>query len=906
MRFRTLGVAAVLATSLVQPTGAVVRPKGAEAPVVAADRGGRAYRDIVWSHAQRSSALSKRLAANGLSGWTGQWDRDTDVPLRLWGAGVVFSGSVASSVVAETAARQFLAQHIATLAPGSRASDFELASNDLDPTGTLRSVAFLQKSHGVRVLGGSVGFAFKSDRLVMMSSTALPNVNVVVPSTRMARDNTRSSAVRWLGEAGVTVTPRENTLDQTIFPIIRAKRNGKVNIEYRLAEQLEVDAVNEPGTWRVWVDAVSGAPIARKSGIRYASGKVLFDVPDRHPTSTRSPKPAPFARFTIGAETVQATEDGTITWAGTAGVQVQLTPAGQFVSVVNKGGTSRVTEMVNMTSGAQFTWSKAATEFEDAQISSYVYANQAKAFVKARLNPSLGWLNQALSVSVNENQSCNAFSTGDDIHFFRAGQGCANTGRLADVVYHEFGHSLHANSIIDGVGSFDGALSEGIGDTLAMAITNDSGMGRGFFGNDNPLRELNPVGRDKVWGVDTTGEVHDDGEIYGGTMWDLKVALEADLGTAAGYERWLKIFYSTVRRSSDIPSTYAEALLADDDDGNLENGTPNQCAIDATFAAHGLADLSIMLGLKTPSRDGYSINIPRPVPANATCAVPTVTSAKIEFLKRGTGQITTVDMTEGADGFDGEIAEQTDGTVLQYRITLKLSNDTSVKFPNNAADPFYEFYIGPVVPIKCFDFEDGTQGWTNTADWQAGPPEGLAGDPTEAYGGANVLGIDLQSDGAYRDGATATAESPEIDLAGATSVRLQYRRHLAVEDGVFDQATISANNDIVWTNFASSNENGGTNHIDKEWVFQDVDLTAQAASGKIKLKFALDADEGLAFGGWTIDDVCVVRLGELPPIEGTDEGGCCSASGGPEGSLALGLLTLGIVFGGSRRRRRRK
>jgi len=904
MKLRTLGVAAVLAGSLVQPSGAVVRPKGAEAPVVAASRGGRTTRDVVWSYARRGGALTNRLAADGLAGWTAQWDRDTDVPLRMWGAGLVYSGSVANPAIAEAAAREFLAQHLATLAPGAAVSDFELVSNQTSPNGKIRSVAFAQRAGGVRVLGGAVGFAFKADRLTLVSSTALPHVRIAAPASRMSAAASRASAVSWLGQDGFAVVPRTiASPQQKVIATVRPKRNGKLDITYQLAEELEVDAVGQPGTWVVWVDAASGAPIARKSGIRYANGTVLFDVPDRRPTGDRSGKPAPFSFVKIGADTVTASEAGAITWAGTAATPAELTPVGSFVSVVNSGAP-RLAETVSIPNNGQFLWSKAADELADAQVSSYVFANQAKAFVKARLNPGLGWLNSTLQVSVNENSSCNAYSTGDDIHFFRRGNGCENTGRLSDVVYHEFGHSLHAHSIIDGVGEFEGALSEGIGDVLAAAITNDSGMGRGFFMNDSPLRQLNPTNGEKIWGVHTNGEAHNDGEVYGGTMWDLKTALEQSLGTEAGFDKWLEIFYATVQRGADIPSTYAEALLADDDDGNLDNGTPNQCAIDLTFAAHGLADLGTVIGLQTPTRDNNHIVLPPTAPANSSCSVPTITSATIEFKKRGDLAPQLLEMAVGAEGYTADLPELPDGSVGQYRVNLTLSNNTTVKFPNNPADPFYEYFVGTVEPIKCFDFEDGQQGWTTTADWQVGAPAGLGGDPSEAYDGQNVLGIDLVGDGLYRNRTTQIAESPEIDLGGETRVRLQYHRHLAVEDGVFDQAKISVNDMEVWKNFTSPGQDGSTHHIDREWRFQDIDLAAQATSGKVKLRFELTSDEGLNMGGWTIDDVCVVRVVDSPlPGDGDgDGGGCCSSSGGSAGSLLLGLTTLGLVV---RRRRRR-
>ncbi|HEX7704136.1 MAG TPA: hypothetical protein VF403_25515, partial [Kofleriaceae bacterium] len=72
--------------------------------------------------------------------WQQIWDRDTDVPLRMWGPSIPFFGSTASPSVAESAARQFLAQHLALLAPGSTTTDFTIISNVIDGAGTIRTV----------------------------------------------------------------------------------------------------------------------------------------------------------------------------------------------------------------------------------------------------------------------------------------------------------------------------------------------------------------------------------------------------------------------------------------------------------------------------------------------------------------------------------------------------------------------------------------------------------------------------------------------------------------------------------------------------------------------------------------------------------------------------------------------
>ena len=73
--------------------------------------------------------------------------------------------------------------------------------------------------------------------------------------------------------------------------------------------------------------------------------------------------------------------------------------------------------------------------------------------------------------------------------------------------------------------------------------------------------------------------------------------------TTAGFNQFLKIYYGVMQRAADIPSTYAEALVADDDNGDLADGTPNLCEIDAAFALHGLADTAAAFSFQPPTRD---------------------------------------------------------------------------------------------------------------------------------------------------------------------------------------------------------------------------------------------------------------------------------------------------------------
>ena len=81
----------------------------------------------------------------------------------------------------------------------------------------------------------------------------------------------------------------------------------------------------------------------------------------------------------------------------------------------------------------------------------------------------------------------------------------------------------------------------------------------------------------------------------------------------------------------------------------------------------------------------------------------------------------------------------------------------------------------------------------------------------------------------------------------------------------------------MWRNFDS--EEGATHHRDGEWRFHDIDLKAHLGSGNVQIKFEIDSDGGLEFGGWTIDDFCIVGFaasvcgdGDITGLEVCDDG----------------------------------
>src|SRR4051812_5866417 len=343
MRFRTLAIATALTAGIATTGSAYVAQKGAERPTVAAGRPARLHRDVTWTAPQGALA-----ALPNAGSWQVMWDRDTDVPLRMWGPPISAPNANHDAVAAETAARAFIASHLGLLAPGAATSDFALAANRVD--GALRTVTFAQSANGLPVVGGALAFTFSHDRIIMVSSTALPHVSVRMPGGSLAPATLATSAKSWLLQAGFPVDIKEQGA-RVIIPVVHARGAAHApQITYRVAETLTVESSRNPGVWDVWLDAADGAPIARHQKLMFASGKVLFDTPDRYPLGTRSPKPAPEANHTVSAAMVMSAMDGTITWAGTDPAQVTLGLVGPHIKITNKGSTL-VTDTMQLDDG---------------------------------------------------------------------------------------------------------------------------------------------------------------------------------------------------------------------------------------------------------------------------------------------------------------------------------------------------------------------------------------------------------------------------------------------------------------------------------------------------------------------------------------------------------------------------
>ena len=119
-------------------------------------------------------------------------------------------------------------------------------------------------------------------------------------------------------------------------------------------------------------------------------------------------------------------------------------------------------------------------------------------------------------------------------------------------------------------------------------------------------------------------------------------------------------------------------------------------------------------------------------------------------------------------------------------------------------------------------------------------------------------------DGDYRANNQQWQAGPVVDVSvHGPMLLVSQQRWLTVEDGRYDTATWLVNGARVWSNPATSA--GSAAHLDLDWVNQDVEAASLVAEdGTISMAWTLGSDQGLEFGGWALDDVCIYDLDDVP------------------------------------------
>lgn len=818
-------------------------------------------------------------AAEG-AGWSVRWDQITRTPHRMWGPGLDL-GPLRTRDDVERAVLGFVAEHAGLLGLGAA-----------EPT--VRTAAYVAgtdawyvdvdtRFSGLPVWRGGLTFRFSQGLLVMVGADTYPDARFVGDLALSADDAVQ--AFQAQGPAPRSAHTGTHATAELLPEVVAGRPT------LRVVWHVQSRTTSPPGRWHGFVDGRTGELIAFYNDVRFLDGTVQAEVDARVGDGTLELWPLPNASVSDGESTTLTDTLGR--WMSVTDTPPTLTLDGPRVRIVDALGKSTPTLL-----GGDQTLTAADTRDSQAALSAFSFVQRVQDYART-LAPEVSWASSRAVTQVNIDETCNAWFDGT-LNFLEEGDGCRNTGRLADVVFHEWGHGFHYYSLL--AGTFDGSVGEGAADTMAMLMTDDNRLAPGFFlnGNGGSLRNLDNRAQWPDDYVASEAAVHSNGLMFGGSMWDTRKALARTYGEPDAKDILGRIFVGLLKGGPDLETAYDEAVFADDDDADLGNGTPHQCALVEGFGKHGLGPVG-GFGV-SPTFDvawaqpagvdaNLSLTVGNPAP---DCLQITPAGGTVHWRRNGDAWQTAwlaADAQQVSAAIPGNELEL--GDLVEWWAEIGTEEGGTIREPSSGEVRPHTFYVGDVLEVRCQDFEGGDGGYSHQLlsgedvegadDWAWGPPAGLAGDPDVAYSGTSVWGNDLgggEFNGEYQNLKQNRLGSPEIDTAWYTGVFLRYARWLTIEDGLYDRARILADGDEVWSNWESTPELGSDHHLDNRWELHVVDLGAAGDDGKVQLSWEIESDQALAFGGWNIDDVCLFAPATPDNRLGIQD---LRASAGPDG-----------------------
>ncbi|HEX9671599.1 MAG TPA: PepSY domain-containing protein [Thermoanaerobaculia bacterium] len=547
---------------------------------------------------------------------------------------------------------------------------------DLEQLGGIRTtqihdglwqISIPQTYKGVPVRYGRLVVSINNGNVVVAGTETWANVKGLSVNAKVTAEQALAAGFTHAGGgSAMDEMLRQPTLE--IIPVAAKEyeNNGKfegpigAGYKHRLVWSFVFKRPPDEANWEVLVDAHDGEVLAFQDVNHYANQSITGGVypvtstgicPTNGTCGTmQSGWPMPFADTGLASPNNFTNSGGIFNYtSGTA----TTTLTGRYVDIVdncgaisnsaagsiNLGGTNN---QHDCTTGGGSAGNTPASRTAFYEVNKLV--EQARGWL-----PANTWLQARLTTNVNINQTCNAFysPSAGTINFYRSGGGCRNTGELAGVFDHEWGHGLDDN---DSGGALSNS-SEAYADIAAIYRLQDSCVGHGFFQtlddgcgmtsdgtgfNSNEAQvgaahcdldcsgvrdadylRHNPNNPDTALGFvcgqcsSSTGpcgrQVHCAAAPSRQAAWDL-VARDLqqapfNLDSQTAFIVGNKLFYqgsgnigtwhacTCGSSSSGCGSTnaYMQWITADDDNGNLNDGTPHMTAIFNAFNRHGIA-----------------------------------------------------------------------------------------------------------------------------------------------------------------------------------------------------------------------------------------------------------------------------------------------------------------------------
>jgi hypothetical protein len=817
-------------------------------------------------------------------GWQARLDPRTGAVLQAWGPGIPVASSIPNDAEAERHAREFLAARSDLLETRPAEMVLLAVRRALGKT----SVRFGQEIGGLRVHGAEA-FVLLTDAgaVAAFGSTFVPAPAAVARARLSDRDALREAAASM----GAHVAPHRPTETDRLL-VLAAQGETFAPVP---AWRVRFETDRPFGRWEVFLDARDGSVLGRRSRVR--SIDVVGTVQVRpEPAGPCGPpqQTVPAASLTvqvIGGSSSATGSNGsfTVPHTGALPVLVRAQLKGTYVNVTRYPtlGTDAVIQgpaTPGVPINLLFDSSNSLVDERDV----YHHSIVAHDFIKS-LDPTLTQMDFSLGATVGRIDALcpgNAWYDNQGMHFCQATSTYGNTARMETVVYHEYGHGVTDAVYSRNGGTLsDPGVDEGNSDVIANFISRSSILGKGWFTGDcsSYLRESSNT---LIYPDDLAGGTgHQDGRIIAGFHWDLWQSLLGAMPAAQADSIAFHTWHAArdLGAPQDMPSQVLWTFLADDDDGNLGDGTPHFEHLCLAAGNHGFecpepsSQVVITHPLHPHVTDGSQ---PFDITATVRSTTGTIVPASVTLSHRVNGRgFVTVPMTPtgNPDEYAAQIPPQPAMAQIEYYLSAADDQEHFATSPNVAPTDLHAFDVA-----WMYDPAESPAGWTmgqpgddaTSGAWVHDDPVGTLAQPEDDASrlpgqvscfltGQCAVGSGTCWSGCTLgcndvDGGATTLLSPVYDVSGAGSAILKYDRWFSND--------VAANPaEDVWT-VEVSNDGGGawttvenTTASDAAWRSQEFDLVALFGTpAQIRLRFTVSDRLNPSLVEAAVDDVRIL------------------------------------------------
>jgi hypothetical protein len=756
--------------------------------------------------------------------WQGSWDVGAERVDRLMPQHLNLGSPADDAAQIDARIRVFLDENSDLFA----ASVDELSTLRLALHGGIWWVTYEQALGGLPILGARLDLRLnqKGELLLIRDRTFK---GLVVPPRGITAAEAQQRAALDLEGKGLTIAgiapaiPGIEECGPTAEVIIPVWNEQAARYEAHRAFRIRHDVLTPVrARMRTYIDAADGAVLARTNEIAYeaAEGVVQGDQQPATPTDAYTRSFFDALRVSVaGIGTTYTDESGHFVLDFPDGTPRTATARldGLYCNVNRQDGSdAQITGIVGPTAPLTLVFQDGNSVAAERDV--FFHANIAHDYIKG-IDPSFTGIDYEMPAAVNVAATCNAFWDGAGINFYLAGGGCANTGQIADVIYHEYGHGISQYAYAPT--SPSGAMGEGFSDYFAATITDQSKIGLGFTGPGTYLRDCE---NSRTWPApECGGESHCVGEVIAGALWHMRGNLIGELGDhAAGVSLSDHLFhFARFGGNNDFEGYYYDLLVVDDDNGTLVDGTPHAYSIIEAFHRHNIGPGFVLEILHTPVHDTDLPLTPIPLLAVFSSPVPLLGDSCAVYYSTQpiaggavTGPIRLqMTATGGTREYGALIPGQPLGTRVRYYLSGAASEMglTAIE-PSGAPATQHEFLVAedatpPViahemknersrhvwpVPIEATVTDNQAVG-TVTLEYRINdfdrPPIHLASEGSGIYRGMFGGSVGVGDLVEYRIKAVDAAVTPNVSYMPATgfiSVPIVRDVEVDAEDGVQD------------------------------------------------------------------------------------------------------------------------